>query len=85
VRGPNGEPIDVDGRGTATAPPAWLALGRSPAMKISSWAGPWPVTQRWWDADARRSAHRFQMIDSEGMAWLMILEDHEWAAEARYD
>jgi len=85
VRGPNGEPIDVDGRGTATAPPAWLALGRSPAMKVSSWAGPWPVTQRWWDADARRSAHRFQMIDSEGMAWLMILEDHEWAAEARYD
>lgn len=85
VRGPSGEPVEVDARGMTTATPAWLALDRSPALKVSSWAGPWPVTQRWWDADSHRSAQRFQMIDSEGMAWLMILEDHEWAAEARYD
>ncbi|SKB02979.1 protein ImuB [Agreia bicolorata] len=85
VRGSLGEPIDVDARGTTNSTPAWLSLDRSPALKISSWAGPWSVTQRWWDSETRRSAHRFQMIDSEGMAWLMILEDHEWAAEARYD
>jgi protein ImuB len=85
VRGLLGESIDVDSRGVASCAPVWLSFGRGPALKISSWAGPWPVTQRWWDRDAARSAHRFQMVDSTGTAWLMILEDHEWAAEARYD
>ncbi|WP_374947655.1 DNA polymerase Y family protein [Agreia sp.] len=85
VRGSLGEPIDVDDRGATNSTPVWLALEPSPALKISSWAGPWPVTQRWWDSVAGRTAHRFQMIDSAGMAWLLILEDHAWTAEARYD
>lgn len=85
VRDPLGQPVDVDSRGVTTATPAWLSVGNAPALEVSSWAGPWPVMQRWWDADAARSANRFQMIDSAGMAWLMILEDHAWSVEARYD
>jgi protein ImuB len=85
VRGSVGEAIDVDSRGTTNSAPVWLSLEKSPARRISSWAGPWPVHQRWWDPDTLRSASRFQIVDSTGMAWLLILEDHEWAAEARYD
>jgi protein ImuB len=85
VRGSLGEAIDVDDRGGTSSTPVWLSLDQSPARKISSWAGPWPLHERWWDSDTSRSASRFQMVDSTGMAWLLILEDHEWAAEARYD
>jgi protein ImuB len=85
VRGALGEPVDVDSRGATNSTPVWLSLDRSPATRISSWAGPWPVRQRWWDSESRRSASRFQMVDSAGMAWLLILEDHQWTAEARYD
>jgi len=85
VRGSLGEPVDVDSRGTTNTAPVWMAFDQGPPLAISAWAGPWPVHQRWWDADTRRSAARFQMIDSTGMAWLLILEDHTWAAEARYD
>ncbi|KQO09600.1 hypothetical protein ASF06_04855 [Agreia sp. Leaf244] len=85
VRGALGEPVDVDARGTTNTAPVWMAFDQAPPLTISAWAGPWPVHQRWWDSDTRRSAARFQMIDSTGMAWLLILEDHTWAAEARYD
>jgi protein ImuB len=52
---------------------------------VESWAGPWPVTERWWDPEHARSLHRFQLVDEEGNAWLLALEDHRWWAEGRYD
>lgn len=85
VRGPLGEAIDVDSRGVTNSAPVWLSIDHAPDSRITSWAGPWPVRQRWWDSETGRSATRFQMIDSLGRAWLMILEDRTWKAEARYD
>ncbi|RFA11179.1 hypothetical protein B7R54_09115 [Subtercola boreus] len=52
---------------------------------LSAWTGPWPVHERWWDQAVARSFHRFQVVDSEGTAWLLALHDHGWWAEARYD
>jgi len=82
----SGSTVTVDDRGVVSADPVWLCreseAGRS---RITSWAGPWPVHQRWWDAARRRRAHRFQVVDERGEAWLVLLEHGSWWAEARYD
>jgi protein ImuB len=78
-------PVTVSGRAQLSAPPAWLSAGGGPARAVTSWAGPWPVTERWWDpARARRQA-RFQLITEDGNAWLAVLQESRWLLEARYD
>ncbi|KRC51092.1 DNA polymerase [Leifsonia sp. Root227] len=87
VLGGDGEPVGVTGRGVVTAPIAlYSSTGAArDARPIDSWAGPWPVRERWWDAAAARTAHRFQVVDADGNAWLLVLADGAWLAEARYD
>lgn len=76
--------IDVDERGSVSAVPAFLIeSGRRRA--IEAWAGPWPVIERGWDAARARRAHRFQVVDAEGGAWLLVCEGDAWTAEAVYD
>ncbi|MEA5453566.1 DNA polymerase Y family protein [Sinomonas sp. JGH33] len=81
-----GSTVRVGPRGDLMAPPAWFrpdpGQGR---RKVRSWAGPWPLRQRWWDADQSRHAERFQILDGDGEAWLLLGEDGAWRAEARYD
>jgi protein ImuB len=77
--------VTVSGRAQLSAPPAWLSADGAPARAVTSWAGPWPVTERWWDpARARRQA-RFQLITEDGNAWLAVLQEGQWLIEARYD
>ena len=84
VRALGGELIDVDERGSVSAVPAVLIeSGRRRA--IEAWAGPWPVVERSWDAARSRRAHRFQVVDADGGAWLLVCEGDSWAAEATYD
>lgn len=82
-----GEPLDVELRGALEAAPAWFCPGAedSGRRRVVAWAGPWPLQQRWWDAERARQAHRFQLIDDRGEAWLLLLEEHRWWLEARYD
>ena len=81
----SGQAVTVTGRAQESAPPARLSADGQPAMAILSWAGPWPVTERWWDpARARRKA-RFQLVTEDGRAWLAVLQDGRWLAEASYD
>ncbi|WP_231916007.1 DNA polymerase Y family protein [Microbacterium karelineae] len=79
VTGAGGAPVAVDERGLLTAPPAAVD-GR----RIARWAGPWPVVERTWDPARARSAHRFQLVDDEGSAWLAVLEHGAWWLEGRY-
>lgn len=84
VRALGGELIDVDERGSVSAVPAFLSEnGRRRA--IEAWAGPWPVVERGWDAARTRRAHRFQVVDADGGAWLLVCEGDTWTAEATYD
>jgi protein ImuB len=84
VTADGGERVGVDGRGRITAPPAVLTeSGRR--RGIEAWAGPWPVVERGWDAARSRRAHRFQVVDGDHTAWLLVCEDGGWVAEARYD
>ncbi|KHL01828.1 hypothetical protein LK10_14620 [Sinomonas humi] len=78
-------PLRVDERGAA-ASPAWFRPGSGQDRRpVLGWAGPWPLRQRWWDPDDRRSVERYQVIDDHGEAWLLIGAEGQWWAEARYD
>lgn len=79
-----GATVSIDERGRVRGhPAAFIEGGRRRA--IEQWAGPWPIVERGWDAARARRAHRFQVVDAEGVAWLLVCEDDRWSAEARYD
>lgn len=84
VFGAAGARVEVDARGALTTPPIELVAGLA-VLGISSWAGPWPLDERWWSPETARSVYRFQTVDSTGCAWLLALDDDGWWAEARYD
>lgn len=79
-----GEPVGVSGRCAVTATPAWLSVSGAPPARITGWAGPWPVDERWWDAAGRRRA-RFQLVAADGSASLLFVEIGRWWLEATYD
>jgi len=83
----DGGSIEVTERGVVTGEPALFSLRGSvdQAKPIATWAGPWPIDERWWDAAQARDVHRFHIVDADGMAWLLLLEGRRWLAEARYD
>lgn len=77
--------VDLDARGTLSAAPARLSTDGRTLAAVTAWAGPWTIDERWWDLANSRRASRFQMVDDSGSAWLLVLEDHLWWVEARYD
>ena len=79
-----GNPVTVGSRGTASARPARLKVGAGALMEIGTWAGPWPVEERWWDGGGRRRA-RFQVCTIDGAAYLLAREGRRWWVEATYD
>lgn len=81
-----GAPVQLTERGALSAEPIRVQFqpGQS-AKAITAWAGPWPVQERWWDADAARNCVRCQLVDDAGDAWLLIGDDQGWRVEAGYD
>ncbi|WDF33394.1 DNA polymerase Y family protein [Arthrobacter agilis] len=80
-----GNTVDVDARGLVSADPAFFSAERDGTPQpVHSWAGPWPINERWWDPSGR-VLNRFQLVDHSGSAWLLLIEDHRWWIEARYD
>jgi protein ImuB len=80
-----GQTVTVTGRAELSGPPAWLTAGGGPVRAISHWAGPWPVTERWWDPPRARRQARFQLVTEDGNACLAVVQDGRWLIEARYD
>ena len=87
VLGEEGAEIEVSERGELVGHPVWFSPtgARADATRVTAWAGPWPVRERWWDAGAARSLNRFQVVDGSGSAWLLLLNGRDWVAEGRYD
>ncbi len=81
----DGRRVGVNGRGVLSGDPARFSLGDDAAQPVTAWAGPWPVEERWWDEDAARRLARFQIVGADGNAWLLLVENGHWWAEARYD
>ena len=80
-----GRLVVVDGRGTLSGLPHVLVPDGGPDLRITAWAGPWPVDERWWDSLRRRRRVRFQVVADDGTARLLVLEVGRWAIAATYD
>jgi protein ImuB len=80
-----GAPVTVSARCAVSAPPAHLAVGDGPSAAITSWTGPWPAVERWWDPEHARRRARFQAVTDDGRAYLLAVEDGSWHVEAAYD
>ena len=80
----DGVRVGVDERLLLTGTPAMLSVGAA-RLRLTGWAGPWPVAERGWDPARASSGCRFQVADDTGGAWLLVLDDDGWWAEGRYD
>ena len=79
-----GRMVSVSGRGALSNNPARLSINGGPAQPIVSWAGPWPVDERWWDPQHHRRLARFQLITENGSAVLAVVEHQRWWVTAFY-
>jgi len=86
--------VVVTERGTVPRPPVRFGLGTERPVAITSWAGPWPVDERWWNPEAARHVVRCQLVDVRGRAYLVsgtMTTDGAggptgtWQVEAVYD
>jgi protein ImuB len=75
--------VEVSGRGLLTAGIDRLSVHGGPWQPVVGWAGPWPVTERWWSVRRRRA--RMQVVTADGVARLLCTERGQWWVEALYD
>ncbi len=83
--------LRVSARHELSAEPAQIIIGRQ-NYKIISWAGPWPIEEKWWDTARSRRLVRLQVVIekflSDGsrqvQALLIALEHSEWSIVAIY-
>ncbi|MBI4883439.1 MAG: DNA polymerase Y family protein [Actinobacteria bacterium] len=79
-----GREVRVTGRGTVSAAPAVVRFATGPAEAVQSWAGPWPVEERWWDLARARRLARFQVLTRSGRLLLLTVEQGQWWLTAEY-
>ncbi len=79
-----GAPVKVTGRGAVSAPPFAVQLAGGSVETVASWAGPWPVEERWWDAARHRRLARFQVLTDSGRLLLLMIERGHWHLAAEY-
>ncbi|MEU5878908.1 DNA polymerase Y family protein [Spirillospora sp. NPDC047279] len=80
----SGAPVVVSARCAVSAAPAMVTVGGRAAV-VTSWTGPWPVDERWWDSARSRRRARFQVVTDDGLARLLAVEGGRWLVEATYD
>ena len=81
-------PVLVTERGAMPAPPALFGMDGTALAAVASWAGPWPVDERWWSADDARRVVRCQIVDVRGRAYLVtgtMSDPPRWQVDAIYD
>ena len=77
--------VAVSGRGAiSSAPVAVRGAPGIPTVTIAAWAGPWLLDERWWDAARHRRLARFQLLSSDGRAFLATIERRQWWLVAEY-
>ncbi|HWC36687.1 MAG TPA: DNA polymerase Y family protein [Mycobacteriales bacterium] len=85
-----GRAVVVGERGALLRPPRRLGLRRKPAVEVTSWAGPWPADERWWDPASAVRVARMQLVDAAGRAYLVAgamaaSDEPRWVLEGIYD
>ncbi|TQL67717.1 protein ImuB [Nocardioides albertanoniae] len=71
--------------GLSGEPVRYRPTAAQPWQRIASWAGPWPVTDGWWEPGGGRRVARFQLVGVDGRAWLATFDTDHWVTEASYD
>jgi protein ImuB len=83
-----GRKVEVDARLQVSGEPdvVWWppAGGVERETRVTGWAGPWPVVQRWWSDGAVRRVYLQATLD-DGQAVLLALRSGVWYLEALYD
>jgi len=88
VVGPGGRPVAVTSTGVLTGVPERFHTGSGSGwQQVQDWAGPWPVSEQWWESSERPGAlvARFQIVGVDGSAWLMRCDGDRWWTEAAYE
>ncbi|MGH3797680.1 MAG: DNA polymerase Y family protein [Pseudonocardiaceae bacterium] len=87
-----GRIVGVSGRGVLSAVPHRVALDGRPPRRVLSWAGPWPVEERWWEPGGGRRCARLQAVldaepgrTGEPLAVLLGCVTGRWRVEGIYD
>jgi protein ImuB len=77
-----GSPVTVTDRHVLTENPCQVTVNGRP-RQVRSWAGPWPLDERWWDHGKPRA--RLQVVLDDGTALLLLHENSGWLVEGGYD
>ncbi|MGH3965939.1 MAG: DNA polymerase Y family protein [Pseudonocardiaceae bacterium] len=85
-----GRVVGVSGRGMLTGVPYRIVVDGNPPRRVLTWAGPWPVEERWWEPDGGRRCARLQAVlapepAGEPLAVLLACEAGRWRVEGIYE
>lgn len=82
-----GDPLSLDAESSTLGGLPSQMLSGGKMRQVVAWAGPWPVLERWWDPAHSRCRYRLQLLDQQGVGWLVSQEQPggHWQIEARYD
>ncbi|MFM7891913.1 MAG: hypothetical protein ACKO8V_08495, partial [Actinomycetota bacterium] len=84
-----GGAVVVDARHAMSGDPSVVCIGER-RYDVVSWAGPWPVEERWWDPRRARRAVRLQLLvrgaesNARSIAMVAVLERRVWRLAALY-
>jgi protein ImuB len=81
------KPVRVTSRGLFSAAPSRLSAPGKDG-KLSWWAGPWPVDERWWDPEVKagRTARAQVLLGGRsGKALLLCYRQRRWYVEGIYE
>jgi protein ImuB len=79
----DGSPVLLGAPDLLSAPPAHLAVDGGALRRVSGWAGPWPVQQRWWAGCVEASRLQVTLDDDEAL--LLLSREGRWSVIGRYD
>lgn len=88
-----GRVVGVSGRGTVSGVPHRVSVDGRPPRRVLSWAGPWPVDERWWGSGGGQRCARLQVVldvepgegPDEPLAVLLARTDGRWRVEGVYE
>ena len=84
-----GRAIGVSGRGRLIGVPYRIAVDGNPPCQVLTWAGPWPLEERWWEPGGGRRCARLQAVleaePAESLAVLLACETGRWRVEGIYE
>ena len=87
VRDAHDRHVSVSGRHELSAPPTHVIIDRR-RCRVCSWAGPWPIEERWWDGVRRRRIVRMQLVIEDRpqthKAVVVVLDNGRWGLSAQY-